>query len=256
MKKDAQYAAPALDKGLDIIEYLSATGIPQSQTEIAQALDRGSSELYRMLARLEARGYVHRDAVSGKYHLSLKLYHLSHTHSPVDALRRLAMYPMHELASKTGHPVHLCVLDHDALMVVLQERGPNVVTLSIEEGSRFPLLTTTSGNVMLASLRDEERRSLLARLQEFQEWKKSRRDEFIAQLEMIGRQGYHSASSQLTQGVSDIAARIGTPGAPVVATIAISYVSSLLGRSIDPVELVHATVATAREIGRASGLGT
>lgn len=254
MTNPNRYAAPALEKGLDILEYLARVGIPQSQTEIAQAQARGSSELFRMLACLEARGYVHRDTISGKYSLSLKLYHLGHTHSPVDTIRRLAVQPMYELAAKTGQPVHLGVLDRDEFLVIYQQRGPAAVSLSVEEGSRFPLLPTTAGRVLLSGLPPPARLALLQRLPDFQAWKRTRRDECLAELELIARQGYYTAPSQLYHGVSNVAARIGDPGAPVVATIVIAYVSTSLGHTLDSVSLVDATVAAARDIGRASGL--
>ncbi|HET8830326.1 MAG TPA: helix-turn-helix domain-containing protein, partial [Pelobium sp.] len=81
-----KYQAPALEKGLDILEYLSSQSVPVSQTEIAGNLNKSSNEIYRMLVCLEDRGYIIRDQVSSKYKLSLKLYHLSHQHSVVDEL--------------------------------------------------------------------------------------------------------------------------------------------------------------------------
>jgi len=86
----AQYSAPALDKGLDILEFLSIQATPQSQVEISKGVDRSSNEIYRMLLCLEERDYLHRDSKTGKYSLSLKLYQLAHRHSPVDALKKAA----------------------------------------------------------------------------------------------------------------------------------------------------------------------
>ena len=62
----SKYSAPALEKGLDIIEYLSYKAIPQTQTEIAIGVSKSANEIYRMLAVLENRGYLVRSN-SGKY---------------------------------------------------------------------------------------------------------------------------------------------------------------------------------------------
>ena len=43
------YAAPALEKGLDILEMLCRSEQPLSQTQIAQELGRSVGEIYRML---------------------------------------------------------------------------------------------------------------------------------------------------------------------------------------------------------------
>ena len=59
-----KYYAPALDKGLDILEYLSDQSIPQSQQDIAIGIERTPNEIYRMLVSLEKRGYIAKDPVS------------------------------------------------------------------------------------------------------------------------------------------------------------------------------------------------
>ena len=52
------YAAPALEKGLDILEMLCRSDHPLSQKEIAAQLDRSVGEIYRMLTCLVSRNYV------------------------------------------------------------------------------------------------------------------------------------------------------------------------------------------------------
>ena len=62
MEREAneKYRAPALDKGLDILELLSEQSDGLTRTEIVKAMGRGPSEIYRMLERLVARGYAPR----------------------------------------------------------------------------------------------------------------------------------------------------------------------------------------------------
>ena len=49
VKSKKNYSAPALEKGLDIIELLSKSSIGFSQAEIAKELKRSVNEIYRML---------------------------------------------------------------------------------------------------------------------------------------------------------------------------------------------------------------
>ena len=55
-----RYRAPALDKGLDILELLAGVDGGLTQAEIAKRLQRSPNEFYRMLDRLVRRGYVTR----------------------------------------------------------------------------------------------------------------------------------------------------------------------------------------------------
>lgn len=51
-----KYTAPALEKGLDILERLSLSEAGLSLSEIARDLGRSVSEIFRMLVVLQQRG--------------------------------------------------------------------------------------------------------------------------------------------------------------------------------------------------------
>src|SRR5437762_9647214 len=51
--KTSRYRAPALEKGLDVIELLAAEKSPLNLSAISQRLGRSSGELFRMLQVLE-----------------------------------------------------------------------------------------------------------------------------------------------------------------------------------------------------------
>ena len=79
--EDERYRAPALDKGLDILELLAGVDGGLTQAEIAKKLDRSPNEFYRMLDRLVRRGYVTR-LDGDRYSLTLKLFGLAQLHRP------------------------------------------------------------------------------------------------------------------------------------------------------------------------------
>ena len=55
---ERKYRAPALEKGLDILELLARATAPMTISQIASALGRSVSELFRMVIALEHRGYI------------------------------------------------------------------------------------------------------------------------------------------------------------------------------------------------------
>ena len=57
-KLSKNYSAPALDKGLDILELLSTSENGLTQAQIASKLNKSVNEIYRMLSTLRAREYV------------------------------------------------------------------------------------------------------------------------------------------------------------------------------------------------------
>ena len=77
MKQPEPYSAPALDKGLDILEMLCGTETPLSQKQIAQKLGRSVGEIYRMLTCLVKRDYV--GLYDDSYFITPKLFQLVHS---------------------------------------------------------------------------------------------------------------------------------------------------------------------------------
>jgi DNA-binding IclR family transcriptional regulator len=227
-EKESKYQAPALDKGLDILEYLSAQSIPLSQSEIAIGIDKTPNEIYRMLMSLESRGYILRDEVSGKYRLSLKLFYLSHRHSPVDELRKAAQFPLEELAGTVRQSCHLSILYMNQVMVIIHAKSPGPIALSIEEGNLFPLPLTASGKVLLAYMPEAERSTVLKSNEIFKKYPKPNRDEFMASLRNIQETGAYFKPSDLAEGVSDISVPIGKQSKDgIIACLTISMLSTL-----------------------------
>lgn len=150
-EKNTKYAVPALDKGIDILEYLASKAMPLSQTEISQGIERSANEIYRVLVGLESRGYLIRDEVSGKYSLSLKLYSLSRKISPIDQLRQTAIPIMEDFSAQSGYAAHLSILYQSKVMVIVHAKSHAPISLSIAEGTLFPTVDTTSGRVLLAN---------------------------------------------------------------------------------------------------------
>ena len=129
--------------------------MPQSLADLARALGRSSSELFRMLDCLEQRGYLLKDDTS-HYQLSLKLYEMAHTHSPIEHLLFVAREPMRELAIELRESVHLGLLRDYHLFIAAQQESPEPVRISVEVGRKFPAINTASGTLLLAHLPEPE----------------------------------------------------------------------------------------------------
>ena len=84
------YSAPALEKGLDILEMLCRSEGPLSQKEIAKKLGRSVGEIYRMVTCLVDRNYV-AQVDESSYTITTKLYELSHINPPTHRLLFEAM---------------------------------------------------------------------------------------------------------------------------------------------------------------------
>ena len=205
------YSVPAIEKALDILEYLSEQAIPRTRTQIARALGRGPSELFRMLTCLENRGYLYRDPLSGGYSLSLRLFELSRTHSPYDSILRVARPAMHQLTLEVGESCHLSVLYKKKLLVIAQEESPQTFRYSVEVGATHPLYMMPSGRIILANMSQEDRDDILDHDAGYQRLGLKQKERFMRRLQLIRRRGYEIATGEIIVGLVNVGVLIGAP---------------------------------------------
>ena len=219
-----RYRAPALDKGLDILELLARTADGLSQAEIAKALDRSPNEIYRMLDRLVRRDYVRRTP-EDRYEITLKLFELGHARPPLHRMVSQAMPVLRHFALKAEQAVHMVVQDRNILVVIAQVDGPGYWNVSIRVGSRIGLVNTGSGHVFLAFATPEER-VLMLEEQDMGSPEKMPRG-LEARLEGVREQGYEMMPSAQVSGVSNLTVPIFGPLGTVVAVLTCPYTQRL-----------------------------
>jgi len=201
---DARYFAPALEKGLDVLELLAAEPHGLNLQEIARKLERSPSELYRMVDVLLRRGFLARQP-DATYLLTLRLFELAHLHPPVDRLLDCAMPHMQELARRTSQSNHLCV-HHDARLVVLaRAESPEPMSYSVRQGSHFPFHDDrVSARVISAFQEGDRRGQFLAELAGNGRHRDDRRRILDKRLQEIRKRGYDEGPSDTISGVVDI----------------------------------------------------
>ncbi|WP_286862039.1 MULTISPECIES: IclR family transcriptional regulator [Sphingobacterium] len=217
-----KYKAPALEKGLQILEFLALQATAQSQSEIALGLYRSPNEIYRMLASLESNGYIHRDPISSKYSLSLKLYYLSHRHSFVEKLRATSLLPMQDTSNEIKDPCHLCVIYDNQVMVIAYARGSSPISIVVEEGKLYSTSQTASGKLLLSFSETEKRKSILEADPYYCSLKKAERQQFDSDLADIKRKGFYEMPSAYAEGIIDISVPIGTSETGIIACLTVS----------------------------------
>ncbi|MCS5734837.1 IclR family transcriptional regulator [Herbiconiux daphne] len=238
LKSAPDYSVPALDKALDILELLADRGDGLSQLEIAQAIERSPSQIFRVLTTLERRGFVFRDR-SGLYVLSLRLFDLAHRHEPLRSLTAAALPVMRELAGDIQQSCNLSVLDAERVRVIAQVESPGDFGFSVRVGALFSVTETATGMV-LEAFRPEvpaDGGSALERL--------------LA--ERIRGDGYLERPDARQPSITDVVFPILRADSTAVAALTVPYVATSLSAEAPEVVIGRARDAAA-EIGRSLAL--
>lgn len=159
MAEKSRYQAPALKKGLEILELLAAASGPLNMSDISTALGRSVSEIFRMLQVLEEHRYIARG--DDGYRLTNRLFALGMGQPPVRDLVSTALPVMHDVARDTGQSCHMAVASGAEMVVIAGVEAPGLSGFAVRVGYRRPLHRSASGRILLAFQSAETRRAML-----------------------------------------------------------------------------------------------
>ncbi|RZJ79950.1 MAG: IclR family transcriptional regulator [Brevundimonas sp.] len=216
---DRKYRAPALEKGLDVLELLASHGGAMTPSQMSSVLGRSVSELFRMIQVLEFRGYIEQSATG--YKLTDRLFTLGLAQAPVKSLTEAALPYMRSLAEATRQSCHLVVLSEDQIVVIARVEGPGDLGFSVRIGYRRSAIEATSGLMLYGYASPHARAALTDRLTKA--YGAQRVARFVKAAEAAAREGHVERASDFVKGVTDLVAPIlGADGA--VATLISPYI--------------------------------
>lgn len=219
--EDRKYKAPALEKGLDVLELLARSREPMTTSQIANELGRSVSELFRMVLALEYRGYI-APAEGGRdgYTLSNKLFALGIARAPTKTLIELALPVMSALARDINQSCHIAMASGDQIVVVGRIENPGDLGFSVRVGYRRPLIKAASGVILYGFQEDDTQAVMRGQLGQEDE---ADMEAFLARVDEAKTRGYVRSPSDFSEGVTDLSAPlVGTRGA--VAALTVPYV--------------------------------
>lgn len=252
-KMAPNYSVPALEKGLSVLELLAQASEPLSLSQVSEMMASSASQLFRTMNCLVENGYVIKDEVSGKYVLTLKLFELANRHSPLKHLLQVANLPMQELAWSIRESCHISIIQHRQLLVVGQAESPEKVQISVSVGATFPLVSTVSGRLLLASMDDGSLQVILDEDDGFLQMSAGERDQFWQRIAEIRHSGISTAVDESYIGLHDTAVLIGNPSAGASAALAITQLTASR-QSSDSQAIVIALLRCAKQINERAGL--
>jgi len=214
--------APALEKGLDVLEALAEERDGLSQKALAERVGRSVGEVFRMLGVLERRGYIVRATGTGLYSLTLRMFELANRHPPTRRLQLVALPVMQELARITRSSCHLIVGIGDRMLVIAQADPDLPMGWTVRLGAVFPLSEHYVSARILAAFQAPARREAMVAIMARQE-RAAPAQAIAERLDGIAQVGHDVFHSELTAGVVDISYPVLNHLGQAVAALTVPY---------------------------------
>jgi DNA-binding IclR family transcriptional regulator len=200
-----------------------------SLTEFVRCAGYSKSTTYRLLATLEAAGWVERTQTGG-YQLTIVPFQIGSTLIDSSPLREVALPEMASLAGTLRGPAFLTIpAGTQAVCIERVDQGIGLQLMELGVGGSQPLHLGAGPRVLLAFNESEYLPSLLATgLEARTKSSIVDADELRKDLEGIRRRGYSISDSDATDGVAALGAPVFDSAGRAVAALSVGGVTSAL----------------------------
>ena len=245
-KEATRYRAPALEKGLDILELLALADKPLTVSAIVQRLGRSTGELFRMIQVLEHRGFVAQGGEPEGYSLTTKLFEMGLKRPPVRNLVEVALPVMRRLSNTVGQSCHLVLPSRGNMVAVARMESREQIGFSVRVGYRQPLHLTSSGMVLYAFQPTEVRAQWEAMFDPAPT--PQNLSAFRAACAEVRTRGYVQRASGFVAGITDLSTPI-LRGDLAAAALSVPFVKAI-GAQMPVKDVIRHLQAAAAEIAR------
>jgi IclR family KDG regulon transcriptional repressor len=207
----------AVERALDILLCFAGTETELGLSDIAKRIGLHKSTVHRLLASLEAKGFIRRHPNTDKYRLGWSVLELVSNVYQSDDLSSIVLPEMTRLRDLLGETISLYVLSGKERIRIQAVESNQPVRRVANIGKRLPLYVGASGKVLLAYSKEP--------LEEFVDasWPADLNlDEFRQALQQVRECGYAVSIEEREPGAAAVAAPILTRNGEIVATLSIS----------------------------------
>jgi DNA-binding IclR family transcriptional regulator len=216
---------PALEKALDIMEYMARRGDFVTIKEVVADLGIPLATAYRTVNYLLSRNYLRQNAeIEGEFFLGPQIQQLSDVISRHFDIIAIAKPVMRHLASQCGHTVQLGVLQEYQVVYIEQVLPVKPVNIIAALRTGIPVNVSASGKVLVANLAPEEQARFLenAVLEARTHRSITMTDDFMTELKKVKEQGFALDYEEYARGIGCLAVPVRNIRGQVVAAIGIT----------------------------------
>lgn len=232
-------------KALRALEWICLRDSSTGVTEMSVALGLGKSNAHRILATLQAMGYVYA-LNDGRYAATLKTWELGCVVIERLDFKHLARPIMEQLSDESMETVHLSIVDGLDVVYVDKVESSQPVRAYSRVGGRAPAYTVATGKALLAFQRDLEQ-LVPDELEKYTPSTICNHTTLLKELATVRDRGFAINHGEWREGVCGVAAPIRNDRSDVIAAIGISGPESRL--TLERLnELVPNVIESARKI--------
>lgn len=157
------YWLESVERVMGILDCFGEKSVELRLTDLSQRSGIAKAQVLRIASTLQSGGYLHRDALTKRYRLGMRLFHLGMVVYNSMDLRRIAHPHLQRLVEATGETARLIVPHPSGPVCIDLVESPKGIRVFAQLGSKMPWNAGTSPKLILAYLPQDERERILIR---------------------------------------------------------------------------------------------
>lgn len=212
------YPIESVDRALRLLILLSEHGA-LTVSAVASQLGVARSTAHRLLAMLQAYGFVRQDPLTKSYMPGSALLKVGLAAVGSLDLRGVARPHLESLRAEFDETVHLAILDGTSAFFLDCCESTRGLRAGSRVGKGVPAYASSSGKAMLSALSEDElERHLPTRLEPLTRFTIVDRKDLRRELDAVRARGYATGDQQSEEGMSGVGVLIPSgPGVPLAA---------------------------------------
>ncbi len=256
-EKDS-YVIQSVTNALHLLEAFQGDRDELGVTELSKRLNLHKNNIFRLLATLEAKGYIEQNKATENYRLGVHSLGLGQSFIKQLGLVRQAKPFLKEIVKECNEKANIGTIRQKSVVHLHVEEADQTVKVASRVGWRFPIHCTGIGKAQIAYASDEELEKLgiLNNMERCTPNTIIEKAEFIKHLKEVAKRGYAIDNEEYELGVRAVGVPIRDYTSRVVGGISVSGPSYRMTDEVMRGKIIPAVKEAGGKISKRLGFGT
>ena len=221
-REKSNYVIQSVSHALDVLEQFHGHVDEVGVTELSKRLKLHKNNVFRLLATLEARGYIEQNKITENYRLGLRCLQLGQTFIHQMGLLLQSRSVLEDLSKITKESAYVAIRKGNAIIPLDFVEPSRTVRVVSFLGTVLPSHSTAAGKIHLTfEAEGTPGQNLPERLERYTDQTIVERDALREQMKIIGESGYAVERGEFAEDVNAVAVPIRDYTRSLVGTLAV-----------------------------------
>jgi len=256
-REKESYVIQSVTNALNLLEQFKADRDELGVTELSKRLSLHKNNVFRLLATLEAKGYIEQNKATENYRLGVKSLELGQTFIKQLGLVRQAKPFLKEIVEKCNEMAYLGTIRQNSVIYLDGEEANQTVKVANRVGWRLPIHCTAIGKAQIAYASEEEldKLGILDHMERFTPNTIIDRAEFTKHIKEITKRGYALDDEEYNLGVRCVGVPLRDYTGRVVGGISVSGPSFRMTDEVLKKKIIPAVTEAGEKVSKRLGFG-